>query len=253
MMRGTFDRAPSLLVSAVVHGAVGLAIFLFWPKTPPQQFQFGSGVPINVVTESPATRPAEEAEVVQEAATELPVPDPIPTPPAPNPTPKPMPKDFIAPTKPSAAPNRNGPGNAKPAEDDFLNSTASVLNKGGSRPSNAPQGQSQREKDLKRREGTYADLSAGEKVDFSGPLGSVWEGNCLVLGGARYDVYIEVVIGPNGYFKEPPRAKAGTPTDAYTQAAVTRAIAALKKVEPYKVPPRFADFRTSFHFDPKFC
>jgi hypothetical protein len=253
MARGRFELTPSLLASALVHGAVGLAIFLFWPKTPPSPIQFGEGVPINIVSESQAPSQADEGPVVQPAATETPVPEPVPTPPSPSPAPVVAPKDFMTPSKPVPAQRPRAPGGQRPAEPSFEEQTQQALSKGGGPRSSAPQGHTQKATDTQAHVGTYDSLSAGEKVNFAGQVGTVWEKNCLVLGGAKYDVFIEVVIGPNGYFTEQPKARAGTPSDFYTQAAVTRAIAALKKIEPFQVPSRFSEFRTTFHFDPKSC
>lgn len=253
MAAGRFDRAPTLLVSAVLHVAAGLAIWYFWPKTPPQPFEFGNGVAINVITEASGQSEATPTPAVEQATTPTPAPEeapPTPAPPTPEPAaPAPPPKSFITPSKPQpAVRNTAAPGCRA---DDFLCSASAALKPGG-KPK-APPGPEKAGGDTHKRVGTYDSLTGGEQADFAGPLGQVWEKNCLVLGGARADVYIEVVIGPNGYFTEQPKARAGTPTDQYTQAAVTRAIAALKKVEPYKVPPRFTEFRTSFHFDPKGC
>jgi hypothetical protein len=270
MARGLFERTPSLLASAVIHGAVGLAIFLFWPKTPPPQFEFGQGVPINIVAAASAPRAAEQADVVQQAATEVPVPtlEPMPPTPTPAPVPVPVPKSFITPTKPASASSRVAPGRTKPAEDNFLDNAAAALSKGGGAHSNAQQGHNQRETDRQPRQGTASDLSQGELTDLAGPLFKVWGANCFALGGNLADVTISVTIGANGHFKSAPHLlrKDGSPApeddqgnclncDALTSAASARAKAALRKVEPYHVPPRFPDGVTmSFHFDPrKFC
>lgn len=259
-MRGRFELTPSLVASAVLHGTIAVLLLMYWPHEPvppAPPLTFGDPVPVNIVAGPGSLRPVEEDVVKQEATVADPVPDVKPTPPAP--TPAPLPPSFVVPSKPTKAPVKPlpTPGKAQPVEDDFERQTQSALNShakpGGSPSTSGPRGPTTHAAtDIRPHPGTGADLTQSETADLATPLFKVWAANCYALGANRVDVTITVIIKANGYFDGNPTAVPGTNmSDAFTRAAVTRAIAALKQVEPFKVPSRFSAVTMSFHFDPR--
>lgn len=260
-MRERAQMAPSLAASALLHGGVLVAALVSWPWLS-KPIQMGASVPVTIVAEAPVTnvRPAEQAPVEQTAQTEDPVPDaPVETvaPPQPEPTPAPPKAAPPPPPKPAPqpTPKKPPPPQKKQQEESFdLDAlAASIKPKGGGKPkSSAPKGANRPETSVDARPaaGAATGLAANALASIGADLERRWNPNCAVEGGADVNLTVQVVLTAQGRVVGRPQVIRGMKADAVTQAAATRAIAAIRQAEPFEsVPPEFAGEKLNLNFN----
>lgn len=239
----TRERSPALLGSLALHLAVLLATLVTWPWA--RELKVGAVVPINIVSNAPATgvSAAVAAEEIVEAQTpepvpEAPPPEPVPPPPAPSPAPTPAPK--VAPPKPTQpAPKKPTPKTQKPSTD-FLDSLAADVAKiSKSQKASGARGPTRAETAREARPQVGEGLSANAIAGLADELQRRWNPNCEVEGGRDVRVRVTFTLGPGG--RVVGEVKAGgqeRSSDAVVKAAAERAIRAVYAAQPFTRLPR---------------
>lgn len=239
----TRERSPALLGSLALHLGVLLATLVTWPWA--RELKVGAVVPINIVSNAPATgvSAAVAADEILEAQTpepvpEAPPPEPVPPPPAPAPAPTPAPK--VAPPKPTQpAPKKPTPKTQKPSTD-FLDSLAADVAKiSKSQKASGARGPTRAETAREAREKAGEGLSANAIAGLADELQRRWNPNCEVEGGRDVRVRVTFTLGPGG--RVVGEVKAGgqeRSSDAVVKAAAERAIRAVYAAQPFTRLPR---------------
>jgi hypothetical protein len=190
------EISPAALGSVALHAAVALAFMITWGA---RDLKVGAVVPVTIVSSAPDvdTRPAQQADETQTAATETPQseapPEPVP-PPAPAPAPAPNPKAKPVEKAPAPTPT---PTKTAPQKSFDLDALAASLTKPArnqpQRPSAAAQGPSRPETAPVARQTTGSGLAAGAALQgLAEELQRRWNPNCNVEGGG--DIIVRTVF-----------------------------------------------------------
>ena len=258
---------PSLLASALVHGAVLVAALISWPWLS-KPVQLGKVVPVTLITANP---PAEMAPAVQ-APEEAPAMAPAPTPEAP-PTPAPIspaPPTPPAPQAPAKSSAQAKPNTVKPTPslkpapsaakakadqgldlDALLASVNGGTQKSSTRETSGLQGANRPRTALKAQEGKGQDntMSSDEIGAFVGKLQKLWNPNCQVEGAAGVNVKVHIRLTPQGWLAAPPdlpdRGDIQSSGNPMLITSAQRALSAVSRGAPYTElnPEHYASWR----------
>jgi len=255
-------RQRSLVASAGLHLLVLASLLISWPWS--RVLKVGAVVPVNIVSNAPATdlRQAVEAPEEQAAATEEPVPDaplettaptpeptpeppapkPTPTPPKPTPTPKPAPPKPAPPT-PAPTPKPTPKAAAKPAEKSLdLDSLLAGLPKprSGGKASSAAKGPARPETATQARPDFGSGANAAALAGLTEELQRRWNPNCDVEGGRDVRVQVNFLIGQGGLVQGQVSTSGGEErsANAVVRAGAERAISAVYGASPFRTLPR---------------
>ena len=260
-MSGSASRrievSPAALGSIALHGAIAIALMISWGS---RDLKVGSVVPVTIVSSAPDidTRPAEQAEVTQSAATEAPVAEapPEPVPPAPQPAPAPTPTPKAAkPAEKAPAPTPVKPA-AKPAEKALdLDALAASLTKparnAAQRPSSAAKGPTRAETAPVARQTAGTGLAAGAAVTgMTEELQRRWNPNCDVEGGRDVLVRVTFQLGATGQVVGEVTSQIQGAKTPVATAGADRAIRAVYAAAPFRGLPReFYGDRVAVNFN----
>lgn len=253
------EVSPAALGSIALHGAIAVALMISWGS---RDLKVGSVVPVTIVSSAPDTdtRPAEQAEVTQSAATEEPVAEapPEPVPPQPTPTPAPAPTPKPIPPKPAEkapAPTPVKPA-AKPAEKSLdLDALAASLTKPArnapQRPSSAAKGPTRAETAPVARQTVGSGLAAGAAVTgMTEELQRRWNPNCDVEGGRDVMVRVTFQLGATGQVVGEVTSQIQGAKTPVATAGADRAIRAVYAAAPFRGLPReFYGDRVAVNFN----
>ena len=240
MFRAPFSRAMG--GSFVLHGLLVALTMVSWGA---RDLKVGAVVPVNIVTNAPATdlRAAEQAPEVQTAQTEDPVPEAPP-----EVTPPPPPKAQPAPTPPvkTAKPvEKIAPAKAQPTPKvekglDFDSLAASLSKSTRSqppRPSSAARGAARPETALQARPDLGSGQAAAAVSGMAEAIQRYWNPNCAVEGGRDVKITVRFRLGLNGQVSgkvTPEILSANLPV---AQAAAERAVRAVYAAAPFRGLP----------------
>ena len=251
------NLTPALIAALALHVGLFAALTIFRPTLP---LPLGSAVPINIVSDAPATdsRPAEQAPQTQTAQVDQPVPQakapsPPPAPPQPAPTPTP-PMKAVQPTpkpalKPMPTPAKPTPAPTKPAFslDRLQASIAKYAHAAPPRPASAARGPTRAETAPIARVDAGQGVSQSDLQGLQQLLERLWNPNCGVEGGDSVVVPIHFSVGDDGRVTgRITDAAHDSPSDAVAYAAARRAIDAVHEAEPYADAYRGKTFTVNF-------
>jgi len=268
MSRARTQKAPSLVVSALIHAAIIAATIIAWPWLS-KPMSLGKVVPVTLVTSEP---PAEQAAAVQApspapAATPQPEPEappepaPIrPAPPAPptaSAAPKPAEKTKPTPAKqtPSIKPAPAAQSRAANRQDLDLDALMASIDTQRSRPAaKAASGQAgplrpRTEKTASEGHGEDTHMSGDERQGLADKLSRLWNPNCQVEAAAGVNVKVRFRLTAQGWLVGQPElasgGSVGSISDPVVAAAAARALSAVGRGQPYTDvlnPAHFADW-----------
>ena len=246
-------RAPSLVVSALVHAAIIAAAVIVWPMFN-KPMSLGKVVPVTLVTSGP---PAEEAAAVQApkpapAQTPQPVPEakpepaPIkPAPPAPptaSSTPKPEAKTRPTPAKTAPALKSAPTASAQKAsrQDLDLDALMTSIDAQRSKPAGAPSSGKagpmtpRAEKTASEGHGQDTHMSGDERQGLADKLSRLWNPNCSVEAAAGINIKVHFRLSAQGFVVGQPELAAGqNSSDPIFTASAARALSAVGRGQPY--------------------
>jgi outer membrane biosynthesis protein TonB len=239
------ELSPAMIAPVLLHVTVAVLLLVSWPWS--RDLKVGQVVPVTIVANAPSAdlKPAEQAPVEAEAATEAPIAEAPPevVPPAPEPTPTPPPpKPAPAPAKAEVKPAPQKP--AKPEKSlDFAKLEASLskmIPRQAAKPSSAPKGPTKAETALQARETEGTGLSAAAAMTgLADELQRRWNPNCGVVGGREVMVRVTFVLGPAGsVIGEPAAQVTRGPASEISRAAADRAVRAVYAAAPFRNLPR---------------
>jgi outer membrane biosynthesis protein TonB len=251
------SRAPALAAAVVLH--VGLFLAVMWFSRP-AFMPTGTAVPINLVASGPTTdsRPAEQAQVAQDAAMPAPVPEarasaPPPAPPQPVVKAEPAPPKP-SPPKPSPQPSPRPASRAAPAQpshdtfslDALQASIAKAARSQPARPANARRGPARPETALEARVDAGSGVSQSDIAGLSQLLQRLWNPDCSVDN--RVVIPVRFTVAFDGSIQG--RVDAGgrdRSTDPVVFALARRAIDAVHEAAPYAETYRGLTFTVNFN------
>lgn len=238
------NRWPAILVAAALHVGLFVLAVYFWPKEPARPLTVSS-VPVQIVSDAPATAPTiapdapaeapvTPAEEVVEAVEPPPPPPPTPTPTPPEPRPTPLKKLTPAPTPTKAKPTPPKPAPAKrnaPAFDpsSIADSLSDAKARRPARP-NPPRAETKAGGAPQQ-----GPLSSTGKVALDAlirRLNETWLPDCSASGVDEIKPRIRFRIDGEGRLSSGPTVLDRQPGGVFT-AAADRAVRAVRAGEPY--------------------
>ena len=268
MSRARTQRAPSLILSALVHAGLIAAALIVWPMLS-KPLPLGKVVPVTLMTSEP---PAEQAAAVQSttpAPAQTPQPEPTappepapikPAPPAPptaSSAPKPAEKTKPTPSKQSPSIKAAPPASAQAANKKDLDLDALMASIDSQRQTPAAKAASgqaganrpRTEKLASTGHGEDTHMSGDERQGLADKLSRLWNPNCQVEAAAGVNVKVHFRLSPQGFLAGPPELAGGgqvsSISDPIQAAAAARALSAVGRGQPFTdvlKPEHFADW-----------
>jgi outer membrane biosynthesis protein TonB len=234
--------APAVVGSVLLHAGLFAFALLRWPTE--TRAVIASAVPVTIVSTMPAAPPpVPEAQPEAEPATEAPAAEPEPAPPPP-PAPAPTPTPAVTP-KPTPKP--------EPAKPTPPKSQAAGLNL-DQLLDTLPKAKSAKAAPAKAASNVpapaVASAATGPAINaLSAKLTRLWNPNCGVEGANAIVVKVRFTLSSQGRVVEGPSLVERRGDPVWT-AAADRALAAVRKGEPYtELPPELLNQRITVNFN----
>lgn len=241
-MHATRDSfGPAVLASLAFHALLLTGMLMVWPQLS-KPMVLGVVVPVQLVADAPAPapQPAPEAVPITDAPIESAEIAPVAPPNPPTdltviepPLAKVAPRPHRTPTKPRGL---------------DLDALADVI-QSATRASPERSVASHKPDTATGLQGSGRGVSAAAMADLAAPLERLWNPNCEVEGGANVDLVVSAVIASSGYLVGDPKVLKGVTADPITQAAATRAISAMRRAQPFRVPSDFGQQAVTFRLN----